>query len=245
MLDGRNPLRPPPGSECADDDEETDEDADGPVAPLGTEGVAQGWGQPARDEDRQREDRDPPRHQAGAFAVVTGQLGRHGDVGDLEEGVGTGAREEEHGDPRGSQGRRGGRPGEEQREEDGERQAGPDEEGAAPTIGVRAAVGDPAGDRVEQDIPGLGQQDDESGEAGGHAEPVGEVGQQEQAGDRAEGARRHRPEAVAAPHASRQHRRVLRHVGRLLTGHRAGRCTRPGPGLKDCASCARSARAAS
>ena len=83
-----------------------DEDADRAVAPLGAERIPQGRGQPAGDEDRQRQHGDPPRHQAGAFAVVTGQLGGDRDVGDLEEGVGARAREEEDRHPPGGQRRR-------------------------------------------------------------------------------------------------------------------------------------------
>ena len=162
-------------------DEGGDEEADDAVAPDGPERVTDGRGRAAADEDREGEDRDPPRHEPGALVVVVGDLGRHRDVGHLEEAVGRRAGEVGHGHPSGREPLRRRRAEEEQREGGREEQSGSDEEGSPAAVRVRRPVADAARDRVEHDVPRLGREDDDPGGRGRHAEPVGEVGQQEQA----------------------------------------------------------------
>ena len=75
------------------------------------------------------------------------------------------------------------------------------------------AVADAAGDRVEDDIEGLGQQHDRAGCRGGDAEGVGQIGEQQQAGHRAERTGGDGPEGIADPHGTRQ--RLSGHGGSM------------------------------
>src|SRR5699024_12185402 len=87
-----------------------------------------------------------------------------------------------------------------------------DEEGPPPACLLFAAVGDPPRYRVEQDVPGRREEDDQAGDTGGDAEPVGEVGQEQEPGNRPEGPRGDRAEPVPTPHPCRQPRRSRVHA---------------------------------
>jgi ATPase subunit of ABC transporter with duplicated ATPase domains len=65
--------------------------------------------------------------------------------------------------------------------------------------GGAGAVADASDDRVEHDVPGLGDEHDDPGEHGSDAERIGQVGQQEQPGHRAERAGRDAAQGIAAP----------------------------------------------
>ena len=113
-----------------------------------------------------------------APVVRRGDLGGHGHVRHLEERARRRRGQEEHQHPRGFEHPRpevGG--GEDQRERHGQRQAGPQQPGSAGSAGVLGAVADAARDRVQHDVPGLGQQHDQARGEGGDAEAVGQVRQ--------------------------------------------------------------------
>jgi hypothetical protein len=140
-------------------DETADEDARPPVACQTAAGLLdRERSECSRDEDGQRQNGDAPGHEPGPFRVAVGELGRHRDVRNLEESERGGGRQE------GERyvGTRGGpvveRAGEDGREQDCQGQTGTWQEGAA----VAATVGDAAGYRIDQDVPGLGQQDQQS-----------------------------------------------------------------------------------
>ena len=204
----------PPRAHDADEDDERHHDAHHAVAVASADRVADhrcgGTGQ----HDRERQDRDPPRHQPGALVVGRGDLGGHRDVGHLEEGVRRRREHEEDEHPAGLEplaaqvGR-----GEDQRERAGQHQPCSEQPGPARAGRVEGAVADAAGDGVEDDVPGLRQEDDDARPQGRDAELVGEVGQQHQAGHRAEGAGRDRAAAVADAYAARQARRTVRGGG--------------------------------
>jgi hypothetical protein len=61
-------------------------------------GVDHDRGDPTGDQDRDREDGDPPGHQSRTFVVTLGHLGRHRDVWHLEERVPGRGRQEQHRD---------------------------------------------------------------------------------------------------------------------------------------------------
>nr|BFE76733.1 hypothetical protein GCM10020092_100340 [Actinoplanes digitatis] len=99
----------------------------------------------------------------------------HRDIRHLEEGERGGRGEERGRDVRTGQAAGAERPGEDRREEHGEREATAQQERAP----VAGAVGDPARDRVDQDVPGLRQQHEQSGDARGDTERVGQIWQKE------------------------------------------------------------------
>ena len=207
----RGVARAPPRAHHADDDEHRHHDAHHAVAVATADRVADHRGGRAGEHDREGQDRDPPRHQPGALVVRRRDLGRHRDVGHLEERVRRRGQHEEQQDPAGLE------PaaaqvgcGEDQGEGPGQHQPGADQPGPPRPGGVDGAVADAAGDRVEHDVPRLRQEDDHAGPQGGDAELVGEVGQEHQAGHGAERAGRDRAAAVADAYAARQPRRLDR-----------------------------------
>ena len=198
---------PHAGADHADDDEHRHHDAHHAVAVTTADGVADHRGGRAGEHDREGQDRDPPRHQPGALVVRRRDLGRHRDIGHLEERVRRCGQHEEHQDPAGLE------PaavqvgcGEDEGEGPGQHQTGADQPGPPWPGGVDRAVADPAGDRVQHDVPRLGEEDDHPGPEGGDAELVGEVGQEHQARHGAERAGRDRATAVADAYAARQPR---------------------------------------
>ena len=211
----------PPRAHRAEEDERADEQADAAVSPFRPERVAHHRAEPAAHEDRQCEDRDPPGHEPGALVVVVGHLGRHRDVGHLEERVGRRAGHEEHDHPGG--GDAGGRGRSREEEDEGDREQGTrtDEEGTTTTRRVGRPVADPTCHGVQHDVPRLGEEDDEARETGGHPEPVGEVGQEQEAGHGAERAGGDRSQAVPSPGRRGEGRRGSSggrrcHVGTLV-----------------------------
>jgi hypothetical protein len=194
-------TRAPPADEGTGGDEEGHGQPHEAVAGGARDEVDDERGRAAGEQDRQAEDDDPPGHEAGALGIGRRHLGGHRDEGHLEEAVGRGASDERDQNPRDGEGLRGLGAGEERDEGEREGEAAPEDEGATAALGRGGAVADPAGDRVEDEVPRLGDEDDQTGQARGDAEAVGEVGQEQQPGDGGEGARGESAHGIAAADA--------------------------------------------
>ena len=188
--------------ERAHHDQRADEHARPSVAGQAAAGLLDDQrGERAGDQDGQRQHRDPPGHQPGALARSR--------------------RSSRPASPRRAPGRRrtrsrwpGTRPRRRRRRRrrcrtgrrTSPRTARASARPATSRNGRRSprAVGEPAGHRVDQHVPGLRQQHEQPGDAGGDAERVGQVGQKEQTGHGAERAGDQRTERIASPHAAWQ-----------------------------------------
>ena len=159
----------------------------------------------AGDQDRQRQDRDPPGHQPGPLGVAVGHLGRHRHVR-------APGRRRTRWRWRGTRPRRRRRRRRRCRTAPANIAANSTASARPPTSRngrrspQRGSVGDPAGDRVDQHVPRLRQQHQQPGHAGGDAERVGQIGQQQQARHGPERAGDQRTQRVPGPHAPRQRR---------------------------------------
>lgn len=204
---GRGAAGGGPRPEHADGQQQCDGDAHQPVALRGVSvGVRDGGGQRPGQQDGDTEEAHPPAEDAAAFVRVLGHLGGHGHVRHLEDGVRGGGEQEEDGDVAGRRGAPQRWRGEDQREERRQGAGAEQQERPAWAAAQPAAVGDGTDQRVDQDVPGLGQEDSGARDGGGHGEDVGEVVEQDQARHGREGARAERAEAVADPHGARQGR---------------------------------------
>lgn len=191
--------RPPPRPHRAGENEQSHEHSHAAVAPGRAESVPHHRRDAAADEDGERENCDAPGHQPRAFGIVAGQLRGHRDIGDLEERIGARAADERQHDPGRSNPDRRRRSAEQDHEQDRERDACTHEERPAPSVRMVAAVTDPPRDRVENDVPRLGEQHDQAGERHADAEAIGEIRQEKQPRHGRERPGRHRTEGIADP----------------------------------------------
>jgi primosomal replication protein N len=175
----RRSPRPAVRADCADRQQQRHDQAHHAVAVAAADRVTDRGGAAAADQDRDGQHRDPPRHQPRPLAVVVGDLGRHGDVGDLEERVRRRAPHERDQHPSGVEPLRAEiRYCEQQREAGRQRQATAKQERPARPEWRLVPIADPAGDRVEHHVEGFRQQHDRTGEHGRDAERVGQIGEQ-------------------------------------------------------------------
>ena len=191
-------------AEHAAGEQQRDEDRHRQVAaPAAAERVDDGGRAGTGQQDAERQGGDPPRHQRRPLARVVGDLGRLGDVGHLEAAVG--GRGEQEGDrhPR----RRESRAACSGRRRPARTAAAGRARRRASTAGAA-----PSGSRVRSErlpihglsthVPRLGREHHQPGDAGGHAELVGQVVEQQQAGHRAERRRPDRAQRVAEVRAA-------------------------------------------
>jgi hypothetical protein len=167
--------------------------------------VAQCRGAATESQDRHREHHDARGQEAGAFVVAVGELGGQGDVGHLEQAERRGGAEERHQDPHGpGGGPERGRHGEGQQEEHRQQDAAGDHEAPAGAVPGTLAVAGGTDDRVDHDVPHLGEGDDEPCRQGGHTERVGEVVDEHETGQGAKPAGADRAHGIAGDRASAQ-----------------------------------------
>ena len=174
-----------------------------PVARHAADGVRDRRGHRAGDQDRHAKEDHPPRQQRRLLVIVSGHLGRHRLVRHLEQRERRRGEQERHADEKAGRRAVQRRARERERETQRQRHRAGQQPGPARAVAGPGPVGQPPHHGIDDQIPGLG---DENGEPRDHrADPehVGEVIEEQQAGHGGEGAGAERTQPVADPDTPR------------------------------------------